>query len=461
MAQSSGGFDLMRVRPIRALTFWSGFPYVFQALLLVALVGLMWMGWGVEAPSGVGAKLFAKAHLTTLVIWGLWWPLMVWAAVWLGRVWCAVCPLELLSHLTERSAHGLGLPLRRLPRWITSGTAIVALYALLQMWVAGAQLHRVPAATAWFLLGLLLLGIVPSLFFRDRAVCRGFCPVGQLLGTYGRGGMLAVRSDAAEVCGRCAEKECLAAARRHRWQGRSCPSLLNPPRLDNNHDCLVCAQCLKACGPANMRLLLRPPFSAQDRRPSASSWPTTVFVMMVSGFVLWELTTEWPSAERALLRVPAAIALWLGAGSLQGYVNGIWTLVVVPLLLWTGLFGVVRASGARASVADVWRRLALPAAIVVSAGHMAKALAKFVSWAPFLPWALGDPLGLRAKTLSTPPPLLGHAVVTSLGMTLVVLGFWLAFRELRRSAEDAGWPHGVALGLGASGYLFVLAGWLS
>jgi polyferredoxin len=143
-AQASGrteGFDLLRIGPIRSLILWRGFPYVFQALMLLVFVWLAVIGWGQHAPAGVSAKLYAKTNLVTLLVWGLWWPAMVWFAVFFGRAWCAICPLELVSNLTERLGRRLGIAQRPLRRWVISGSVIVALYALIQFLVAGAHIN--------------------------------------------------------------------------------------------------------------------------------------------------------------------------------------------------------------------------------------------------------------------------------------------------------------------------------
>jgi hypothetical protein len=57
-----------------------------------------------------------------------------------------------------------------------------------------------------------------------------------------------------------------------------------------------------------MRLLLRRPFHEKDTREPVASWPTTAFVMLVSGFVTWELCAEWPAAERTFMAIPEQAA---------------------------------------------------------------------------------------------------------------------------------------------------------
>lgn len=434
LGQAGQGIDLLRFSFVRSVILRRWFPYLFQGAMLAAFVALIFLSWGQLAPAGVAPKLFAKSHLVTLLVWGLWWPAMVWAAVLLGRVWCAVCPLELVSNISERLGRRLGIRSRPVRRWMASGAIVVGLYALLQMLVAGEHLNRVPAYTALFLVGLLTLPVLTGLFLKDRAFCRAFCPVGMLLAIYGRGGMLAIRSRGPEACASCTVKGCRLAANRARADARSCPSLLDPPRLKASGDCLLCGQCLKACELDNMTLVLRRPFHAVDDRRPLASWPATLFVMLVSGFVTWELAAEWKPAEEVFLAVPAWLSGSMGLPRLAGYLNGAWALAVVPLILWLGAAFLAGAFGKTDSIGQTWRRIALPVAVVVAAGHMVKGLAKFVSWAPFLPYAVREPAGTGTTALfsagtPTPDPLLGPIAVLAVGIILVAVAVVLAIRE--------------------------------
>jgi polyferredoxin len=462
------GLDLFRLRPVGVLIRWAGFPYVFQALLLAAFVALAAAAWGGFTPPGIQPKLFARANLVTLLVWGIWWTAMIWIAVLFGRVWCAVCPLELVGNAAGRLARTLRLPQRPLPRWIASGALIAGLYAGVQLLVAGAQIHRVPAYTSFFLTALLVVAWVTGMVFKDRAFCRGFCPVGLLLGTYGRGGMLAVRRGDSLTCRECATRECLSQASRERLDARSCPSLLQPPQLASNRDCLVCGQCLKTCNSGNLRLLLRRPFAASDARERIASWPVTAFILIVSGFVIWELFTEWPAALRVFLAPPGWMAAWLDLPAATGWFNGIWALVIVPLIVWSALAVLARGLGAREAMGVLWRRLALPLVVVVAAGHMAKGLAKFVSWAPFLPEALRDPVGaatagaIAARLAPSPAPLVTLSTVAGAGLALVAVAAVLALREQRLA--NPGGRLGLALQLPivvlAVGFAGIIAGWI-
>ena len=459
------GYDLLQLRPVRALFLWWGFPYAIQAILLVIFVSLAVMGWGLHPPEGVNNKLFAKSNLVTLLVWGLWWPSMVWAAVLFGRIWCAICPLELVSNLTERLGRAVGVRQRVLGKWLRSGALIVGLYAMIQMWVAGANLHRTPAYTSMFLWGLLGIAALTGFFLRDRAFCRGFCPVGLLLATYGRGSMLAVRSISQETCATCEGRDCVRGGNRTKLDARSCPSLLSPARLNDNADCLVCGQCMKACPPNNLGLLLRRPFAAADTRESVATWPVTFFVMLVSGFVVSELCSEWKSAQAVFLWVPEELAAWLGPPAAASWIEGIWTLFAVPTMIWSLLGGLVMLLGGAFNLRDAWRRLALPLAVVISAGHMCKGLAKFTSWIGYLPLAEQDPVGvetsraLAVKALAQPASLLPMTIVSVTAIVLVVTAAGFGLRELRLAQGETHRRYCLPVCVLASSFLFIVFGW--
>jgi hypothetical protein len=217
-----------------------------------------------------------------------------------------------------------------------------------------------------------------------------------------------------------------------------------------------------------MQLLLRPPFSSRDTREPAAAWPVTIFVMLVSGFVTWELFTEWRAGEAAFLAAPRWLAAQLAATPvLGGALNWMWALLLVPTVVWLGLAGFVRALGVRERLGVLLRQLALPMTVIVAAGHMSKALAKFASWTPFLPGTLNDPSGvataqaITAKTIASPAPLLSNSIVSVVGLALVATALIFSIRE-QRLAHGGSAPRmrsAVPLVVVAAGFMSIIAGW--
>lgn len=449
------GFDLLHLPLIAALLRSPAFPAALQVLILAIFVFLAVLGWGHFTPEGVNAKLYAKTNLVNLVIWGLWWPAIVWVTFLLGRAWCMVCPLELVSTQAEKLGARLGVRQRPLARWLAKGSLVILFFAFLQLLVPGIQIHRVPHYTSLFLVISLGLAFAVGLLFKDRAFCRGFCPVSLLLNAYGRGGMLAVRPATSKCC----------AAASPAPDACACPSLLNPARLDSNKDCLVCGECVKADKGGAMQLLVRPPFARSDAREPLASWPVTLFVMVVSGFVIYELCGVWKAAEPVFLWVPKQVSAALNAGAAAGWIQGLWTILVLPLALWLVLGSVTLLAGGAKSLGEAWRRLALPMAVVVATGHMAKAMEKFTSWVGFLPYAWAEPTGVRtalkmnAKAMPQPAAWLNMSLLSLAAMTLLALGIALALREARLADPVKGARRFAPITLLGGLYLFLVFGW--
>lgn len=458
------GFDLLKYGPIRRLVLWAGFPYIFQALMLLAFTTLAVLAWGYYPPEGVPDRLYARTNLVNLAIWGIFWPAIVWIAVLFGRVWCTVCPLELVSNVMERLGRRSGLKQFNIGAWLRAGGLMVAAYALLLLLVEGVHLHRVPAYGSIFLAALLTLATLTGLFMKNRAFCRMLCPVGPLLGIYGRGSMLGVRPGPASACDACAEKHCVNPQNRARLDARSCPSLLNPEKLNSSEECLVCTQCVKVCAPGNMRLLLRRPYDARDARSPVAPWAATIFVMVLSGFVTSQVASEWAAAQK-VFQAPAGWLFQVTQMGSASWMGAVWMVLIFPLLLWTALGGLVVLLRGANGLTEAWRRMALPMAIVLAAGHMAKGLAKFVSWATFLPGALRDPDGvatavaMASKAIPQPGAILSLPVVAVVGVALTAAALYFAVREYRIVDGSPRLARVLPHALLAGGYAFVIFGW--
>jgi hypothetical protein len=445
--------NLLQFRPFAALVKWPGFSSVLRIAALAVFIALAVLGWGLYTPPGVNAKLYAKTNLVNLAIWGLWWPLMVWTAVLLGRVWCVACPLEFVSSTAENLGRKIGFTQRPLPGWLARSALVVLLFAALQMLVPGVQIHRVPHYTSIFLWTSLSIAFAVGLLFKHRAFCRGFCPVSLLLNAYGRGGMLAVRPSAATT-----------AHLKSAPDARACPSLLNASRLNSNKDCLLCGTCIQADSANTMQFVLRLPFSKADAREPIASWPLTLFVMIVSGFVTYELCGVWKAADSVFLWFPRMLAASLPAAA-AGWVQGAYTVVLVPLVLWLVLGALSVLLGGANSLGVAWRRLALPIAVVAAAGHMAKAIEKLTSWVVFLPNAFAEPAGIQtaltmhAKVVSQPTALLSPMALSCICTGILMAGVVFAMREARLAYSENVRARMVPVVLLGGFYFFLLFGW--
>lgn len=140
-------------------------------------------------------------------------------------------------------------------------------------------------------------------------------------------------------------------------------------------------------------------------------------------------------------------------------------LFVFPAILWFIFGAVALLQGSVATISEAWRHFALPLAVIISAGHMAKGLAKFVSWAGFLPYALKEPagvktaLGITSKTLPAPASLLSPSVVSAVGAMLVIAGLYFAMREFCLPHPKTYHRRLVPAFALAGFFVFIIAGW--
>jgi len=169
--------------PVRHLIQRGWFPVMLQAVVLATFFALVWNGWGVGAGRPAEDLLtLRKTNLTTLLVWGLWWPGMIAVALLFGRAWCTVCPMEQINRAADAVARRIGYTRARLGKLLRSGWFILLAYLLLQILVVGVSVHRVPHYTSLLLVSLLGLALLTGFVFNHpRSFCTSFCPAAALL----------------------------------------------------------------------------------------------------------------------------------------------------------------------------------------------------------------------------------------------------------------------------------------
>jgi len=452
----------------RAVVSWRGFPVALQVAGLAVVVWLAWNGFDVgREHSERELMTLRKTNLTTLVVWGLWWPGMIAVVLLAGRLWCTVCPLELVNRIGDAVARRVGWPRARLGRWMSAGWIIVALYLLVQVLAIGISLHRVPHLTAILLLTLLGLALATGLVFRDpRSFCRAFCPAAALLSVYGRYTPVQLEARDASVCDQCQGKDCVAGGNRWRFDGRSCPSLLKPYRRQASDGCVLCLQCAKICPHDNMGFGVARS-EAPIRRKTLLEPFEAAFVMVVLGFVAQEATGEVKWLDGYFHAVPLALHS-LAPRVALGWVEALWFLALFPLVVWGAAAGLAYLLGHRAG----WRSLVLAAATgaapVVAIAHLAKAIAKMSSWGGYLPLALHDPEGVSTflrltveRSVWEPGKLIALWLLGWIMLLVILVMGWSAWRWVKD--VPMGSPAAARAGMVtcAAIYVAVFAAWVA
>jgi len=435
--------DFLALRPINRLLRFSGFLVAIQVLVLAVVVLLACNGLGIGlTESAQELKTLRKTNLTTLVVWGLWWPAMIVLALAFGRIWCTICPMELVNRVADAIARRVGY--RRLPlgRWLRAGWFILLAYLVLQILVAGVSIHRVPHYTAVLLMVLFAIALATGFVFREpRSFCRSFCPAGALLSVYGRYTPIQLKVRDQGICSTCEGKDCTNPENRFRFHARSCPSQLRPYAKGPSDPCVLCFECAKICPHNNIGFgLVR---QEKSSRKSELLRPfEAVFVMLVSGFVAHEVIGEVKWLDELFHFVPSALCS-LAPSIDFGWFEAAWFLLLFPTVLWSITVGLAYLLGYRGRLGSLLLAAATGAAPVVAVAHLAKAVAKMSSWGGFLPLALREPAGvdtfrhISEHSLTAPPSLASLSVLGWLMLVLIGIIFWQGWRWIQQTPSGS------------------------
>jgi polyferredoxin len=458
--------DFLAWKPIRAIVTTPAFPVVLQ---ITALAGVVWLAMqGLDI--GVGMKgdelmTLRKTSLTTLFVWGLWWPGMIALVLAFGRVWCTICPMELVNRFGHAVAKKLGWPQARLGKLLRAGWITVLLYLVLQILVAGMSIHRVPHYTAIMLFTLIGLALLSGLVFREhRSFCKAFCPSAALLSVYGRYTPMQLEVRELSVCDGCVTKDCVVPANLDRFDKRSCASRLAPYRRTPSDGCVLCLQCAKVCPHQNMGFGVVAA-NARIREKTLLRPFEAAFVMVALGFVAHEVVGEVKWLDTIFHAIPARLNALVPSVAF-GWFEALWFLVLFPLVVWATISAIASLVGHCAGIRSLLLSAATGAAPVVAAAHLAKAVAKMASWGGFLPLALRDPQGIATlhrisqHSLAAPASFMGLSMV---GWVILVATVFVAVKVWHNASDlSKEFVNATRVGLLVSSLLFsaVLVTWI-
>jgi polyferredoxin len=440
---------------INRLFRFAWFPLVFQLLTLGVFILLIIGGLAANTNDMTFAMVLRNTNAANLIVWSYWWPLIILSAIFLGRVWCTVCPMELVTSLASRVGLKRKSPPLLRSGWVMTGFYILILFVGIHM----LAIHRVPFRMAIYMLVLFCAAVAFGLLFSRNTFCAHVCPVGYMLGLYARLSPVGWGVSDKSVCLDCKDRSCVSKKTAYEFQGRSCGVGLIPYSLDDNTDCLVCGQCLKACGRNNPGLDGRPNpgwFPRRWFKDLLELKPLTaaqaLFCMVVSGFVIYEVFTEWPVTKGLLLWTPTMLEQALGAGGTwgSGIVRSMTLFVALPAVFWILPFFTFRLAGGRLSLGDYSLRFGIAFIPVMAAAHILKSLLKMTSRIPYWEYVSGDPAGMETargileETVPLAPlPLWPDPAMTILGLGLmgaaVALSSLLVRKLIAAHASESGW----------------------
>lgn len=423
--------NLLGIRFIRGIVKLPIYPYILQFGALAFFVLFIYFGWDkpVFEMNSAAEKLYRKLNFTTFAVWGLWWTAMIWSAFFIGRAWCHVCPLELLMNLAERIGRRIGIHQKLMPKIFRNGILIIIGYLIVQFAVAIFHIHRVPHAAALFLISLGAVAFLFGFIFKYRSFCSYVCPVGILLNCYSRNAPFELRIIDKKICDRCSGKACKSLKTYNQWNNRGCPSLLDPPKLNSNKDCLLCMQCVKACPHDNIRFGTGT-FYKDIFADEKISMAIPLFLIIITGFLTYELTLD-KSMKELFLAIPHWVEHIFNVTSphWKGFLKGLWMLIIFPSTIWLASAGLFKLFSRGRKFSLYFKTYSIAFIPLLISAHLSKALDKWNGWLKGIALPFKDPTGVNTfqaifvdKTMAEPGKILAMSTLRWLPLILIIIG---------------------------------------
>lgn len=421
------------------------FPVSLKYVSLIAYIILIVTGLMAYSTDAAFLKQLRNTNLGNLIVWSYWWPAIVIGAIFFGRVWCMVCPVELITTFFAK----IGLKRKR-PAWLLSGWAITVFYIIiLFVGIQGFAIHRNPFFMAIYLLAIVGVSIIIGSIYEKNTFCRYVCPVGYLLGLYSRLSFLGWRVNDKSICDTCKDKSCVHKKYQYNLNYKSCGVDLYPANISDNADCILCAGCLKTCskyqshpnterpnpgfqniGFANDLFQLKPLRMAE-----------MVFVLIVSGFVISEIWSEWNVTDAYLSFLPDLIIKPLAIENkfLTGVLKGTIIFAVVPFIVWLLPYLFSRFAGLTIKFKDYLLHYGIAFIPIIAAAHIGKSILKSTSRIPYFEYLSDDFTGVSTaqqiidkQIILQQNPVWVNTLVSLLLVGFMIIGVWLSIKVVNR-----------------------------
>ena len=197
--------------------------------------------------------------------WCYWWPLSFIAYPFLGRIWCSICPFMICGEIVQRLRIQSGVKLKKWPREAMEKWGYLFLTSLFLCILVWEEVWDLPN-TAYLSSSLLLLitagAMIGSYFYERRIWCRYLCPIGGMNGLFSKMAATELRAVQGVCSAECNTYGCYKggpAVPPEGLESPGCPLYSHPAQLNDNRNCVLCMECLKACPHRSVEFRMRIP----------------------------------------------------------------------------------------------------------------------------------------------------------------------------------------------------------
>lgn len=324
--------DLLRYRPLAALVRWRPFQFVARLPFVVLFLLIIVAGF-------FGSQAVGK-NIAPILTWTIWWAALIIVVPLLGKVWCLVCPWNAIAEWVQRftfwrvksTTTSMNLPW---PKALHNLYPAICLFIVLTWLELGVGVTVNPAATAALGVAILILTVLPAMYFEAKPFCRYGCLVGMISGAYGQLATVEVRARDREVCRHCRTKDCI----RGNKAGYGCPVSVYLGTSDRDIYCIQCTECVKTCPHENVSYNLRA-FASSIIHPERLRFDEAIMALVILGLTFFHGVAMTP--------------VWMDAlnGAREALGGGTWAVVLaftVGMLLVLAAPALVYLSGAAAA----------------------------------------------------------------------------------------------------------------
>ena len=419
-------------------------PVSLKYLSLVAYIILIITGLAAYSTDAAFLKQLRNTNLGNLIVWSYWWPAIVIFAIFLGRIWCMICPVEIITTFFAK----IGLKRKR-PAWLLSGWAITIFYILiLFIGIQGFAIHRNPFFMAVYLLVIVGVSVIVGSIYEKNTFCRYVCPVGYLLGMYSKLSFFGWRVKNIKTCESCKDKSCVHKNYRYNLNYKSCGVDLHPAAIKDNANCILCGGCRKTCGKYQSEQNVERPnpqltyigFANDLFQINQLKLAEMVFVLVVSGFVISEIWSEWDVTNNFLTYIPNHIKYLLNIENLLfgGFVYATFIFGFLPLLLWLIPFAISKIAGGTIALKNYFLTYGIAFIPIIAAAHIDKSILKTTSRLPYFEYLFKDVTGVSTaqqiidgKIVLHNSPIWLNIMVSGLLTLFIIAGVWLSIRVVK------------------------------
>ncbi|MCK4663037.1 MAG: 4Fe-4S binding protein [Bacteroidales bacterium] len=402
---------------------------VIQFFTLTIFILLIYGAIGITTQDPDFAKILRNTNFSNLIVWSYWWSLIIVTAILFGRFWCSICPMELITSFAGK----IGLK-QKPDKFLKSGWVITIFYAIiLIIGIHTFAIHRIPQYMAIYMLILFAIALVSGLIWEKRTFCTYICPIGHLLGLYSMLSFKKLRVLDSNVCKDCKTKDCISKTNYYKFTGRSCTSELYPTKITDNRTCILCGQCHKSCSKDNITIQNRK-FAFDLFTNIKLSRAEIAYFIIVSGFVVYEILSEWKVSKDFVMIIPDWINYSIDiASSLSGTINAIVLFVLLPIIFYM-ILSILKKVIAKETWIKSFTQLVIVILPVTASMHLLKALLKTTSRIPYWDFVFSDPKGVKtAQLLINNPELLNKDILSVISPYIGIIAILLSVGGLALS----------------------------